>query len=292
MSATTTATDVKTPERVEEGRWGRYHNPVAEPNLMRKIIAENCSMAGATAAVLLQIAQRGVGLGVSDHSGFTKQPVQRARRSFVYIYCMAFGTPEERRRITDATHRAHSRVKGPDYDANDPELQLWVAATMYWSLVASYEDVYGPLDEETADEVYQEFSVYATALHVPPGSWPTDRTAFRKYWDKTIASLEITEEAKAVAQDVLYPGKNLPWRLWLFAKLRGPINRITTTEMLPEAVRNEFGISSTLYTRTLYWATSLYSRALYPLLPEAVRHFAKNYYMQDFRARVARGAKL
>ncbi|KAI0470093.1 hypothetical protein GGR56DRAFT_661016 [Xylariaceae sp. FL0804] len=274
--------------RPGQGRYGRYYDPVSEPDVgMRRIVAENCAMNAGAAAVLLQIASRGVGQGVSDHSSFTKRPVERARRSMFYIYVMAFGTPEERRVVSDATHRAHSRVKGADYDANDVDLQLWVAATMYWSLVLGYEEVYGPLDDDAADRVYREFSVYATGLRVPPEKWPKDRRAFGEYWDEALAGLEITDEARAVARDVLYPKKNVPWGIWIYAHLTGPFTRVATTELLPERARNEFGIPSTFYTRNLYWLMSAYNRTVYPMLPDSVRHFLKNHQMQDFRRRVA-----
>jgi uncharacterized protein (DUF2236 family) len=311
-------------------KYAPYHEPLKEPSTaMRAIIAENCSMAGGTAAILLQIALRGVGLGVSEHSGFTRNPVQRARRSLVYIYVLAFGTPFERRVVSDATHLAHSRVKskpassfssastststivgesgggggGDDddgyvkekqgsYDANDPDLQLWVAATMYWSLVTSYEDVFGALNPRLADEVYCEFSIYATALRVTPAKWPADRAAFGKYWEATLASLDITPQARQVAQDVLYPrAKNLPWFLWVYAQMIGPGNRATTTEYLPEKIRNAFGIPSTVWTRTYVGVMRMWNRVVYPLLPIGMRHFLKEYYLRQFRKRLAMGEK-
>ncbi|ETS82877.1 hypothetical protein PFICI_04753 [Pestalotiopsis fici W106-1] len=291
MSETTTLQDTAT---ADSGKWGQYYDPVlAQSPVIQKIIAESCSMNGGTAAVLLQIASRGVGLGVAAHSSFTKRPVERARRSLVYIYAMAFGTQAERRIVTDATHRAHSRVKGANYDADDVDLQLWVAATMYWSLITGYEEIFGKLDEDMAEQAYKEFSVMATGLRVPPGRWPKDRRAFQEYWDKTIAELDITQPAKAVAQDVIYPAGHLPsWGLWLYAKVTGPSTRIMTTELLPERIRNEFGMPSTVYTRTMYGLSRGMNRLLYPWLPESVRHYPKNHYMQDFRSRVERGARL
>jgi uncharacterized protein (DUF2236 family) len=282
-------------EKNEESLWGPYHSPLAEPGpTIKTILAENISMAGGPAAVLLQIANDKIGLAVSEHSSFTKRPVQRARRTLFYLYVMAFGTPEERRHITDATHAAHARVKDPGgaYEADDPDLQLWVAATIYWSLIVSYEEVYGALDDDTADQAYREFSIYATGLRVPPEMWPKDRVAFQEYWKTKIAGLEITEAAKAVGHDVLYPGSNLPWAAWFYTRLTGHFSRITTTELLPESIRNEFGIHSTLYTRFMYWLMSLQSRTVYPLLPETIRHFGKDYHMRDLRRRIRTGARL
>lgn len=279
---------------VQEGKYGPYHHPVLPPSpAIQKIVAEACAMNGGIAAVLLQIAAKGVGLGVSAHSSFTLRPLQRARRSIVYIYAMAFGTEAERRIVTDATHKAHSRVKGPGYDANDVDLQLWVAATTYWSLLTGYEEVYGKLDDETAEKIYNEFSVMATGLRVPPEKWPKDRQAFDEYWNKTVAELEITDEAKEVAKDVLNPAAHLKsWGPWLYALLSGPSARITTTELLPERIRNEFGIPSTLYTKGHYQFMKQVNKMVYPLLPESARHAPKNYYMKDFRRRVAEGWRL
>lgn len=259
---------------------------------MKKIVAESTALEGGVAAVLLQIAHPEVGRGVARHSDFTYRRLERARRSIIYIYCMTFGTPEEKRTITDATHKAHAHVKGDGYNANDVDAQLWVAATMYWSMVESYEMTLGRLDGERADRVYQEFSVMATSLRVPPERWPKDRNAFKVYWDDAISNLEVTDEAKAVARDVL-DQKGLPWGwAWLYLTMKAPVSRIVTTEMLPENIRNEFNLPSTAYTRQMFRLITSINAVVLPLLPVSVREFPKNYYMADLRRRIATGARL
>lgn len=275
-----------------EGRYGPYFTPVEEPFEMKKIVGESVSLEGGVAAVLMQIAHPEVGRGVARHSDFTYRRIERARRSVIYIYCMTFGTPEEKRLITDATHRAHAHVKGNGYNANDVDAQLWVAATIYWSMVESYQMVFGKLDDERAERVYQEFSVMATALRVPPEKWPNNCQAFKKYWDDAVSKLEVTEEAKAVAKDVL-DKKGLPLGLtWAYATLKGPISRPITIEMLPEKIRNDFGIPSTAWTRQVYRLVTRVNAAVVPYLPVAVREFPKNYYMADLRKRIASGSRL
>ncbi|KAJ5279532.1 hypothetical protein N7478_004904 [Penicillium angulare] len=293
MSSTAVETKTTTNNTTtKRGRYGLYNTPLLESNAMRKIVAEQCSMNPGKAAVLLQISAKGIGKGVSDHSSFTKRPIERARRSLVYIYGMSFGTESERQRITDATHRAHMRVKGTDYDADDIQLQLWVAATIYWSMVLGYEEIYGAMEDEFADQVYKEFSVMATGLRVEAGLWPADRESFAIYWEKMIAELEVTDEARAVARDVMYSGVNMPWGFWILAKLLGPMQRIATVEYLPERIRDQLGFPSTVYTRTMYWVKVGVDRVVYPLLPEGVRHFSKIYHMADFRDRLAKGTRL
>jgi uncharacterized protein (DUF2236 family) len=211
---------------------------------MKRIVGDLISMAGGVAAVLLQIAQPSVGAGVAAYSSFTLRPIERGRRSMIYIYVQAFGTEEERRYITDATHKSHENIKGTHggvgFDANDVDLQLWVAATTYWSLIESYEIAYGRLDRLRKERVYKEFSAMGTALFVPKDKWPRDLDAFDEYWQEKISRLKVTPEAYAVAQQVLYPAKGLfKWKTlhaWAYMVLNGPLSRIVTTEMLPEEV--------------------------------------------------------
>lgn len=162
----------------------------------------------------------------------------------IYIYVQAFGTEAERRYITDATHKSHETIKGTHggigYDANDVDLQLWVAATTYWSLIESYEIAYGVLPRDRREKVYKEFSSMGTALFVPQEKWPKDLAAFEVYWQERIKSLKVTKEAYDVAQLVLYPAKGLfkfkTLHAWLYIILNGPWSRVVTTEMLPEEV--------------------------------------------------------
>jgi uncharacterized protein (DUF2236 family) len=283
--------EVQKPEP-SQGKYGPYFSPVEEPYEMRKIVAESISLEGGPAAVLLQLAYPAIGKGVHNQSDFTYRRIERGRRTVIYIYCMTFGTTEEKRLISDATHRAHAHVKGKDYDANDVDAQLWVAATIYWSMVKSYELVFGELDPERAERVYREFSVMATALRVPAEKWPQDLEAFQVCWDETVSNLFITEEAMAVTRDVLVQ-KGLSWGLtWLYLTIKGPATRAITTELLPDHVRNAFGIPSTAYTRRIFnWVTGI-NAAIVPWLPAALREFPKNYYMADMRKRIAAGKRL
>lgn len=89
--------------------------------------------------------------GVNNHSNFAYRPIDRLRTTMSYVYTMAFGTPAEKRTIIGMVHRAHAPVEGVSdadakvgavqYNANDPELQLWVAATLYAAGVDIYEKV-------------------------------------------------------------------------------------------------------------------------------------------------------
>jgi len=88
------------------------------------ILREGILMASGGVAILLQVAHPGVAKGVDKASNFAYRPGDRLRTTMTLMYCMTFGTPQEKRTIIEMVHRAHTQVKGPDYDADDPDLQL------------------------------------------------------------------------------------------------------------------------------------------------------------------------
>ena len=255
-----------------------------------EFIAELASMMGGFAAVLLQVANPKIAAAIAAHSSFTNKPFQRGRRTLIYIYCTTLGTQDERHYITRMTYEAHARVKSRNFDVDNESLQLWVAATIYWTMINSYETVYGKLNKPDAEEIYTKFSALATELRVPRESWPQYQD-FENYWEETISTLEITQEARDIAKYVLRPRglfrKASP--IWILMLFFGHIVRIITTEMLPEVVRIAYDIPSTTYTRTMFTAIIQAIRTVYPRLPRSLRQIVKTYYMHDMRKRRAKG---
>lgn len=250
---------------------------------MRRIAREGVLLAGGGAAVLLQIANPGVGLGVANHSDFVHRPLDRLRTTLTYVYAVTFGTAEEVEYVTKVVTAVHRKVVGPGYDATDPELQLWVAATLYDTGVKFYEAIFGPLDAVTADIVYEQHSVLGTALQVPTGRWPADRAAFREYWDHTIATAEVTDKARRVARDLLYPTSAAP----AVIRIGSPLNRLVTTALLPRRLREEYNLPWDAKRQRAYNAILRTIRATYPHLPGAIREAPKNRSLGDLRRRIS-----
>lgn len=72
----------------KSGPYGPYNTPILPPSAeMRAIVGDAMSMAGGVAAVLLQIAQPGVGAGVAANSSFTVRPVERGSSFLVHAAC-------------------------------------------------------------------------------------------------------------------------------------------------------------------------------------------------------------
>lgn len=255
--------------------------PDYNPVHIQKVIKEGILLATGGVAILLQVTMPGVGAGVNENSNFAYRPVDRLRTTMTYVYTMAFGTPKERAAIIEATNKAHIPVRGPGYTADDPDLQLWVAATLYVCGLDIYESMFGKLNDREAELVFQEYSVMATSLRVPPEMWPKSRKEFWAYWDEKIETMEVTAHAKTVGKDLLY-NKHGP--LWM--RLNLPIIRLMTAEWLPPRMRREFGLKTSKPRRAVFRFYMALARGIYPLLPVSIRTYPKTYYLKDMRKRL------
>jgi uncharacterized protein (DUF2236 family) len=153
-------------------------------------VAEAVLLAGAGSAVMYQLARKEVGLGVVEHSTTLDRPLDRLRTTLTYVYVMTLGSEEERRAVASMVDRRHAPVRSAGrYSAFDPELQLWVAATLARTGETIREKVFGPMDPATRERVYRESWVLGTALQVTPAMWPPTRAEFEDYWEDSVAHL-------------------------------------------------------------------------------------------------------
>ena len=247
------------------------------------VAGEGILIAAGGRAILLQLANPAIGHGVADHSHFAARPLDRLNGTLSYVYAIVFGDADLAAAMTARVNHAHGPVHSagstPAYDAFTPELQLWVAATLYESATDLHGRLYGPLDNETADAVYHEYSRLGTALQVPPELWPADRSAFRRYWDEQLAFLETDAATRAVAHDLLH-SRTAP--LWYRAAL--PLARLMTAGLLPPAVRARFDLPWSNRHQRRFDRVLGGIRLIYPHLPRRVRHWPKNHYLRALRA--------
>lgn len=233
-------------------------------------------------AILLQVANRGVGHGVADHSDFAYRAVDRLRTTMTYIYAVVYGSDEERATVIRMVNKAHAKVRSEDYSAFDPQLQLWVAATLYESAVTLYERVFGELDDVNADALYREYAILGTALQVPEGLWPPDRAAFAAYWKEQIDSFEVDSKVRAVSRDLFHPV-----RAPFFIRWNLPAYRWLTTGLLPQRLRQQFELPWNERDQRRFERVMTLVSWVYPRIPRAVRHAPRSIYLWDMRRRLS-----
>lgn len=248
---------------------------------IHRVNREATILGAAGYAILLQVAHPAVGQGVHDHSDFTVRPINRLRGTLTFVYTTVFGTRAEAERIHRIVHAMHKRVTGPGYHGLDPDLQVWVAGTLYDGGVRLYEMTVGPLTDEEKDEVYAQSSVFATSLGCPRDRWPATRAAFERYRAEMIDSLEIGDVTREIAHGLFNPTNPLVWPL---ARLQ----RFLTAGLLPPHLRAGIGLEWGPIQQRRFDRLFSVIRATYPHLPRPVRTLPKNAYMWDMRRQAAR----
>lgn len=253
------------------------------PTCLADIAPESVQLAGAGRAILLQLANPAVGHGVARHSNFVADPLKRLNGTLSYIYALTNGTPAQRGRVAAWVTRAHEPVRAeaapdgahPAYDAADPALQLWVAATLYDSAMQVRDAVFPALAPDVADTVYREYEVLGTTLGMPAGLWPATREDFAVYWDESVAALRVDDTIRGVAQDLL-AARNAPW--WI--KTVMPLARFLTAGLLPPSVRAEYGFPWSPRKDKSLRAIFRAAAVLVRVTPGWIRHAPMRHYLR------------
>ncbi|MFA1537340.1 oxygenase MpaB family protein [Actinomadura monticuli] len=209
---------------------------LAERDVLRRLAAEPLVGLAAGRALLMQLAHPAVARGVAEHSDFADRPLARLFGTLDFLLIVTFGTPEQVARISAKVRGIHGTVRGDGYSGNDPDLQMWVNATLIDSALHIHETLMRPRDDGLAEDYYRQARVVAEVLGCPLDSQPADLAAFRAYMAGTLAALEVTDTAREVAGAVLWPRR---LRV-LFPGLA--VFRLITAALLPESLRAQYDL--------------------------------------------------
>lgn len=263
-------------------------SPYTGPSAYASIASEQGLLLAAGSAVMYQLAVRGVGLGVAEHSTTLERPVDRLRTTLTYVYVMTLGTPEEQQAIARMVNKAHGPVRAAGrYSAFDPDLQLWVAATLFHQGEFIHEKLFGPMSEEAREGHYRASWIYGTALQVKEEQWPPTRAAFQVYWDATIAGLEGEPSVQNYARRLLST-QDAP----LLTKLALPLQDLMTRGNLDPRAREVLGLAWSAKEQRrydLFW--KVFPR-FYRLVPRRLRHLHAHLILRDMRRRMRTGSRV
>ena len=249
------------------------------------------------ANVIMQLAVPAVGYGVLespvDSGNVYKHPFKRARTTGTYLAAATLGTDADRALIRREIDKVHAQVRSTSsspvpYNAFDPDLQLWVAACLYRYYIDQHEFLYGPLDDDAADAVYQDAKKLGTTLQVRDDMWPPDRGAFDEFWKRSCKELRIDppvrEHLRGVAAMAFLP---LPLRL-----LAGRFNLFVTAGFLPADFRNHMNLPWTAgQQRRFQWLLSAL-RLADRVVPREFWLLGYQLYLWDLRSRARRGKRI
>jgi len=254
-------------------------------------------MLGAGANVIMQLGNPGVGYGVAeskvDSGNVLLHPWKRLRTTITYLVVALFGTDEDRARYRQAVNRAHAQVRsGPDspvqYNAFDPELQLWVAACLYVGFRDARTLFLGPMDHATANGLYRYCHRLGTSLQVPIEAWPADLDAFETYWTAGVARVHYDEPVREHLLKVM----NLTMLPRFLQWGNASVNRFFTTGMLPPDFRTAMRLEWTDKQQRRFDRYVALLRFFTRLTPVWARNLPIHLQLAEVRFRMRRGWRL
>jgi uncharacterized protein (DUF2236 family) len=253
-------------------------------SMVRRLHRERLILFSGVRALLMQACDPLGVVGFRRHSVIFDDPQARLQRTDERMSRIYFGTREEAEetgRVVRAMHRrVRGRVparygpiaKGTRYDASDPELGLWVLATLADSALVYYERIFGALAPRDRERYWREYRRVGELLGLPPDSMPATHRGLERYVDGRLrdGSLWISEERReqAVAM-ILEP----PYSGWLRAAVV-PVTetvRLISTGLLPPEIRRLFGFGWDPAREALLRSTLLQLRVGARFWPDAVR---------------------
>ena len=234
-------------------------------SIIRRVDGEGILLLGGGRALLLQVAHPSVAAGVAEHSDFTYDPLKRLQRTLEVTSSIVFGTVENAEREAAALRAVHDRVTGPGYQANDPELLLWVHATLVDTALRVHDRFLRRLTDAERADYYAQSAEVAEILGVPRSAQPPTLRTFRSYVRSTIADLRVTDHGRAVARDVLHP------RAPLLAEPLLEVYRQVTVGLLPAPLRAQYGLSWDPARGAALDVAARASRVLLRRVPRSIR---------------------
>src|SRR5947208_2400054 len=156
-----------------------------------RVNGEAVLLLGGGRALILQVAHPKVAAGVAEFSDYREDPWGRLYRTLELTLKIVFGDPQASRAASQRLSAVHRRVAGSDdrgdrYRALDPELLLWVHATLIDTSLTVYQRYVTALTPRELDRYYDEMKALGEAYAIPRDAMPPDYAAFRRYWDSML----------------------------------------------------------------------------------------------------------
>lgn len=220
-------------------------------------------------ALLMQVAHPLVAAAVAEHSRYRSDPIGRLRETLDVIYGFAFAETDRALDLVSSVTRRHTAVSGhaPDgraYSALDPELLLWVYATLIDSSLLAYETLVAPLSASHRDRYYAEFCRNGPVWGIPAAQFPHSIDDLRAWMRRLIVSgqVSVSPQGRDIGQFILQPPR--------VGLLMLPL-ALLTVWLLPPELRRGFGFGWGPRREGLMRGIAAGSRAVVPRLPAGLR---------------------
>lgn len=252
-----------------------------DDSILRRVQRERVIALAGPRSLLLMAAHPVAFEGFFAQTGALDDPYARLRRTAEVLELITYGTREQAGAATRRVRAIHRRVRGalPEaagrfpagttYAADDPELLLWILASLADSNLLVHDRYVRPMTLDERNEYWRDFRVLGRLFGLQAGDMPADIDAFDAYMSDVLTGpdLHVTDRARDLAIDiVLHPPVPIATRPLL------ELANFITVGLLPTRVRRAYRLSWDPARQLALVGGAQYTRrVLLPLLPGRLR---------------------
>jgi uncharacterized protein (DUF2236 family) len=234
---------------------------------------------GGGRAALLQLAHPFVAHAVDQHSKTKTDLIGRFQRTFTNVFAMVFGDLDHAFKSARRVHAIHLTVsgqitedvgafhRGTRYEANTEEALLWVHATLVETALLVYDRCVRRLDDAERDRYWRESKRFARLFGIPDRILPDGWVDFDAYCRQMYASdvLSVGRPARELGEFLFKAPTRAhePLLRWY---------RTMTAGLLPERLRDGFGLPFGAVDRAVFRASLVAIRPVVHALPRRIRY--------------------
>lgn len=252
-----------------------------DASIIRRVHREHVVGLSGPRALLMQAAHPLAFAGFFASTGALDDPYPRLARTAAVINTIVFGERAAANAATRRVRTVHTRMRGSlrepagsfpagtPWAADDPDLLLWVIATLADSGLLVYERYVGSLRRPQREAYWQDYRVMGELFGLAHDEMPASIHEFEAYvHDMLIGDvLAVTDQARHLAiQIVLRPPVPATHRPLL------ELANCITVGLLPATLRRQYGLRwDPLRGLAMRLGAEYARRLLIPLLPGRVR---------------------
>jgi uncharacterized protein (DUF2236 family) len=255
--------------------------------VIRRVYREHVMVLAGPRALLMQAAHPVAWAGFYAQTASKDEPYERLHRTAQIVELVTYGPRREAERATRRVRAMHKKVRGElfedagpfpagtPYAADDPELLLWILATLVDSGMTVYQRYVRQLTHGERESLWQDYRIFGRLFGLPDEAMPASYGDFRRYMRRMLDGddLYVTDEARTTAREIV-----LRPPVPLAARPLVELANFVTVGLLPPRIRREYGFSwDPARGLFLLGHTEYARRVLVPLLPGRLRYNARRH---------------
>jgi uncharacterized protein (DUF2236 family) len=259
----------------------------ADDAIIRRLYREHVMVLAGPRALLMQAAHPVAWAGFYAQTASKDEPYERLHRTAQVVELVTYGSREEAERVTRRVRAMHKRVRGElhepagrfpagtPYAADDPELLLWILATLVDSGLTVYQRYVRPLSADEREALWQDYRVFGRLFGLPDAAMPATYGDFRRYMRRMLHGddLHVTPDARTTAREIVMRPP-VP----LAARPLVELANFVTVGLLPPQIRAQYGFRWDPARGLVLLGHTEYARRLFvPFLPGRLRYNARRH---------------